>query len=45
MKIGPTLYQTKCDIVQLGLREQENSFVFNESNKIAKTSGKSYFFY
>lgn len=45
MRIGPTLYETKCDIVQLGLQEPDSSFIFDESNKIAKTSGKSYFFY
>lgn len=45
MRIGPYLYQTKCDIIQLGLQEPATSFIYNESYKIAKTSGKSYFYY
>ncbi|VVC32819.1 Hypothetical protein CINCED_3A002930 [Cinara cedri] len=44
-RIGPNLYQTKCDIVQLGLQEPETSFVYNESYKIAKTCWNSYFYY
>lgn len=43
--IGPSLYQSKCDIVQFGLQEPETSFIYNESYKISKTNGKSYFYY
>ncbi|XP_026822292.1 apoptotic protease-activating factor 1-like [Rhopalosiphum maidis] len=44
-RYGPNLYRTKCDIVQLGLQEPETSFIYNESYKLAKASGKLYFYY
>lgn len=39
------MYQTKADIVQLGLQEPETSFLYKESYTIAQISRKSYFYY
>lgn len=44
-RIGPNLYRTKCDIIQLGLQEPETSFIYTESYKLAKDSKKPYFYY
>lgn len=45
ISIGSYLYQTKGDIIQLGLQEPESSFVYKSSYRIAKGDNQLYFFY
>ncbi|XP_050540508.1 apoptotic protease-activating factor 1-like isoform X2 [Daktulosphaira vitifoliae] len=43
-RVGPHVYRTKCDIIQIGLQEPEQSFIYKKSLEIAKLNGKLYFY-